>query len=100
MSAKFKKYKNVKKMSDNIVRPLKTEIIAMLETISRCWQHRLVSLSRAYLKPPSCAYGLEGAYDLGPFIRNEVGVVDIPFLRLPNLALPRILTIKRNSFCY
>jgi len=43
--------------------------------------------------------GLEGAYDLGPFIRNEVGVVDIPFLRLPNLVLPRLLTIKRKSFC-
>ena len=34
----------------------------------------------AYLKPPHCAYGLKGEDDLNSFIRNDLGVVDIPFL--------------------
>ena len=35
----------------------------------------------AYLKTPHCAYGLKGEDDLDSFIRNDLGDVDIPFLR-------------------
>ena len=44
----------------------------------------------AYLKPPHCAYGLKGEYDLYSFIRNDLGDVDIPFLRPLDVYLPRI----------
>ena len=44
----------------------------------------------AYLKPPHCAYGLKGEDDLKSFIRNDLGVVDILFLRPLDVALPRI----------
>ena len=44
----------------------------------------------AYLKPPHCAYGLKGEDDLNSFIRNDLGVVDILFLRPLDVALPRI----------
>ena len=51
-------------------------------------EHEFVTLSRAYLKPPNCAYGLEGGEDLEPFIINEIGVIDIPFLRPQDVSLP------------
>ena len=44
----------------------------------------------AYLKSPHCAYGLKGEDDLDSFIRNDLGVVDIPFLILVDVALPII----------
>ena len=53
-------------------------------------EHEFVTLSRAYLKPPTCDYGLEGGEDLEPFIRNELGAVDIPFLRPPDVFFPRL----------
>ena len=50
-------------------------------------EHEFVTLSRAYLKPLTCADGFEGGEDLDPFIKNELGAVDIPFLRPPNVSL-------------
>ena len=44
----------------------------------------------AYLKPPHCAYGLKGEDDLDSFIRNDLGDVDIPFLRPLDVPLPVI----------
>ena len=52
-------------------------------------EHEFVTLSRAYRKPPNCAYGLEGGEYLEPFIRDELGAVDIPFLRPPDVFFPR-----------
>lgn len=51
-------------------------------------KHGLVALSRDYLKPPPCAYGLKGEDDLESFIRNDLGAVDIPFLRPLDVAMP------------
>ena len=48
------------------------------------------SLSMDYLKQPHCAYGLKGEDDLESFIRNDLGAVDIPFLRPLDVYLPRI----------
>ena len=53
-------------------------------------EHGFVVLSMAYLKPPHCAYGLKGEDDLDSFIRNDLGVVDIPFLIPVDVALPII----------
>ena len=51
-------------------------------------EHEFVTLSRDYLKLPTYAYGLEGGEDIEPFIRNELGAIDIPFLRPPDVSLP------------
>ena len=51
-----------------------------------CVEHEFVTLSRDYIKPPNCAYGLEGGEYLEPFIKNNLAVVDIPFLRPRDVA--------------
>ena len=44
----------------------------------------------AYPKPPCYVYGLKGEDDLDSFIRNDLGVVNIPFLILVDVSLPII----------
>ena len=51
-------------------------------------EHEFVTMSRAYLKPLTCAYGLEWVEHIETYIRNELRVVDIPFLRPPDVSLP------------
>ena len=60
---------------------------AKLLQINPWAEHGFVVLSMAYLKPPHCAYGLKGEDDLDSFIKNDLGVVDIPFLRPVDVSL-------------